>query len=109
MAEARLIRAKWSVSPLREAKTLLGVLKQEGLVGKGLIVAFEKYSVKLLGYTREDMAKLYYQQTGRELTDYILTQKADKAVRYNELGPEAVVLRQTLLKGRILNTETLQV
>ncbi len=63
------VRARWSVSPLREAKVLLGVLKQEGLAGKGLIEAFEKYSVRFLGYARSDMAKLYTQQTGRELTN----------------------------------------
>ena len=100
MAEARLVRARWSVSPLREAKVLLGVLKQEGLAGKGLIEAFEKYSVRFLGYTRSDMAKLYTQQTGRELTNDILTQKADKVIRYNELEQERIVLRRTLLANR---------
>ena len=34
------VRGKWGVSPLREAKTLLGVSKQQGLAGKGLIEAF---------------------------------------------------------------------
>src|SRR5271154_5283330 len=100
MAEIGVVRARWSASPLREAKTLLGVLQQEGLRGKGLIEAFEKYSVRLLGYTRADMAKLYRQQTGRELTDYILTQKADKVVRSNEVVAERTVLRRSLLKNR---------
>jgi hypothetical protein len=98
-----IVRAKWSVSPLREAKTLLGVLKQEGLVGEKLVAAFEKYSPWLLGYSRADMARLYHQQTGRELTDYILIQKADKVVRYKECIPEAKVLRQTLLRSRVLS------
>lgn len=96
----RWIRARWSVSPLREAKTLLGVLQQEGLRGKGLVQAFERQCPRLLGYSREDMGKLYRQQTGRDLTDYILVQKADKVVRYNELGPEADLLRRTLRKLR---------
>jgi hypothetical protein len=96
----RWVRARWSVSPLREAKTLLGVLQQEGLRGKGLVQAFENHSPRLLGYSREDMGKLYRHQTGRDLTDYILVQKADKAVRYNELGPEATLLSRTLRKLR---------
>lgn len=100
MTDTRIVRARWSVSPLREAKVLLGILQQEGLRGKGLIAAFEKHSVRLLGYTREDMAALYRQQTGRELTDFILVQKADKVVRYGELGPEAAPLRKALLKNR---------
>jgi len=100
MAKTELVRARWSVSPLREAKTLLGVLQQEGLRGKGLIEAFEKYSVRFLGYTRTDMAALYRQQTGRELSDYILIQKADKVVRTNELTQERQVLRRTLLGSR---------
>jgi hypothetical protein len=100
MAETRIVRARWSVSPLREAKTLLGVLQQEGLRGKGLVAAFEKHAPRLLGYSREDMAKLYMQQTGRELTAYILIQKADKVVRNKELGPEAAMMRRTLLTNR---------
>lgn len=96
----RRIRARWSVSPLREAKALLGVLQQEGLRGNGLVKAFESHSPRLLGYSREDMGKLYRQQTGRDLTDYILVQKADKVVRYDEFGPERVVLRRTLLRLR---------
>jgi len=100
MAEARIVRARWSASPLREAKTLLGVLQDEGLRGKGLIEAFEKNCVRYLGYTRADMAKLYRQQTGRDLSDYILIQKADKVVRTNELVAERMVLRRTLLSNR---------
>jgi hypothetical protein len=100
MAKTDVVRARWSVSPLREAKTLLGVLQQEGLRGKGLVEAFEKYSVRLLGYSRADMAKLYRQQTGRELTDYILVQKADKVVRMSEQVAERTVLRRTLLSSR---------
>lgn len=100
MAETRIVRGRWSVSPLREAKVLLGVLKQEGLTGEGFIKAFEKYSVRLLGYSRADMARLYRQQTGRELSDYILIQRGDKVVRDNELEAERVVLRRTLLRSR---------
>ena len=96
MAEARIVRARWSTSPHREAKTMLVVLQQEGLRGKGLIEAFEKNCVRYLGYTRADMAKLYHQQTGRDLSDYILIQKADKVVRTNELVAERVVLRRTV-------------
>jgi len=94
-----MIRGRWSVSPLREAKALLGVLKQEGLTGKGFIAAFEKYSVRLLGYSRGDMARLYRQQTGRELSDYILIQRGDKVVRDHELEAERVVLRRVLLRS----------
>jgi hypothetical protein len=109
MAETGLVRAKWSVSPLREAKALLGVLKTEGLTGQGLIEAFEKYSVRFLGYTRADMAAMYRKQTGRELTNYILIQKADKVIRYNECEQERAALRRTLLANRkfkkyLLNT-----
>lgn len=100
MAEARIVRARWSVSPLRESKVLLGVLQTEGLRGKGLIEAFEKNCVRYLGYTRADIAKLYRQQTGRDLTDYLLIQKADKTIRYNELEAERAVLRRTLLSNR---------
>lgn len=100
MADVKVVRARWSVSPLREAKTLLGVLQDEGLRGKGLVSAFEKYSLRLLGYSRADMARFYRQQTGRELTDYILCQKADKVVRTGELVPERAVLRRTLLSNR---------
>jgi hypothetical protein len=40
--EHRRARGKWSVSPLWEGKILLGVLKQQGLTGKGLVNTFEK-------------------------------------------------------------------
>jgi hypothetical protein len=100
MAEARIVRAKWSISPLREAKTLLGVLHQEGMRGRGLIESFERNAVRLLGYSREDMGKLYRKQCGRELTDSILITKADHVVRDSELVEERVVLRRTLLKNR---------
>jgi hypothetical protein len=102
-----VIRARWSVSPLREAKTLLGILQQEGLRGKALIAAFERHCVPLLGYSRVDMSKMYEQQTeGRALTDYILIQKADKTVRYGELGPEAEPLRKALRKSRGLKSKS---
>lgn len=35
------------------------------------------------------MDRAYGQQTGRTLSDYILAQQADKAVRYRQLPPEA--------------------
>jgi hypothetical protein len=95
-----LVRGKWGVSPLREAKTLLGVLKQQGLAGKGLIEAFEKWAPRIIGSSRADMNLLYLEQTGRQMSDYILTQQADKVVRYNQLPPEAEVFRQILLKSR---------
>lgn len=95
-----MVRGRWGVSPLREAATLLGVLKQEGLAGKGLIQAFEFWSHRIIGYTRSDLNAQYRQQTGRDLTDYVMTQKADRVVRYKELGPEAAVVRSTLAKLR---------
>lgn len=88
------------MSPLREAKTLLGVLQLEGLRGKGLIEAFEKYAIRYLGYSRSDMCRMYRQQTGRELSDYILIQKADKVVRAREFDPSADALRKTLRSNR---------
>ena len=36
-------RGNWNVSPLWEAKVLLGVLRERGLAGKGLIQAFERW------------------------------------------------------------------
>ncbi len=100
MTGTHVVRARWSVSPLREAKTLLGVLHCDGLRGKGLVQAFEKYSLRLLGYSRADMGRLYHQQTGRELSDSILVQKADKVVRYHELGSDAAALRRSLARCR---------
>ena len=84
MEKLGIVRGKWSVSPLREAKTLLGVLKQQGLAGKGLIEAFEKWAPRITGSSRADMNRLYREQTGREMSDYILVQQADKIVRYNQ-------------------------
>ena len=92
-------RGKWSVSPLWEAKILLGVLKQQGLAGKGLIEAFEKWAPRVAGSTRAGMGRLYREQTGRELSDYILVQQADKVVRYNQLPPDAEFVRRALLKS----------
>ena len=92
-------RGKWSVSPLWEAKILLGVLKQQGLAGKGLVEAFEKWAPRIAGSSRSDMSRLYREQTGRELSDYILVQQADKVVRYNQLPPDAAVVRRALLNS----------
>jgi excisionase family DNA binding protein len=93
-------RGKWSVSPLWEAKILLGVLRQQGLAGKGLVEAFEKWAPRIAGSSRADMGRLYLEQTGRELTDYILVQQADKVVRYNQLPPDAEVVRRALLNSK---------
>src|SRR6266478_3788771 len=46
-AEHRRSRGKWSVSPLWEAKILLGVLRQQGLAGKGLVKALDRKSTRL--------------------------------------------------------------
>jgi excisionase family DNA binding protein len=92
-------RGKWSVSPLWEAKILLGVLKQQGLAGKGLVEAFEKWAPRIAGSSRIAISRLYREQTGRELSDYILVQQADKVVRYNQLPPDAEVVRRALLNS----------
>lgn len=44
------------------------------------------------------MNRIYREQTGREMSDYILVQQADKVVRYNQLPLEAEVFRQALAK-----------
>ncbi len=97
--EHRRLRGKWSVSPLWEAKILLGVLRQQGLAGKGLVKAFEKWAPRIAGCSRAEMNRVYCEQTGREMSDYILVQQADKAVRYNQLPPEAEVVRRTILSS----------
>src|SRR5467141_928430 len=97
--EHRRSRGKWSVSPLWEAKILLGVLRQQGLAGKGLVKAFEKWAPRIAGCSRAEMNRVYCEQTGREMSDYILVQQADKAVRYNQLPPEAEVVRRTVLSS----------
>lgn len=94
--------ACWSVSPLREAGTLLGVLRQEGLAGKGLIAAFEKWAPRIIGVSRGEVARLYREQTGRELRDVILIQKADKGVRNKTLPAEAEVVRQIIWRSRTI-------
>jgi excisionase family DNA binding protein len=45
------------------------------------------------------MNRVYYEQTGREMTDYILVQQADKAVRYKQLPSEAENFRLALVKS----------
>jgi hypothetical protein len=99
LAESRRHRGRWSVSPLWEGKILLGVLKQQGLAGKGLVVAFEKWAPRIIGVSRADMNRVYNEQTGREMSDYILVQQADKAVRYKQLPPEAEDFRLTLVNS----------
>ena len=95
--EHRRSRGKWSVSPLWEAKILLGVLRQQGLAGKGLVKAFEKWAPRVAGRSRAEMNRVYRAQTGHEMSDYILVQQADKVVRYNQLPPEAEIVRRALL------------
>lgn len=97
-----IVRGKWSLSPLREAKFLLAILKQEGLAGKGLIAAFERWAPRMLGYPRSDMAALYQRQTGQPLTDTLLIQQAYKVVSRGQIPPEAEVFRQQLLRNRTL-------
>jgi excisionase family DNA binding protein len=97
--EHRHSRGKWSVSPLWEAKILLGVLRQQGLAGKGLVKAFEKWAPRIAGYSRAEINRVYCEQTGREMSDYILVQQADKAVRYNQLPAEAELVRGTVLSS----------
>jgi len=87
--ERRRVRGNWNISPLWEGKILLGILKQQGLAGKGLIKAFDKWAPRIVGASRLDLDKEYGKQTGRKLSDYILVQQADKAVRYRQLPPEA--------------------
>lgn len=98
----RRSRGKWSVSPLWEAKMLLGVLRQQGLAGKGLVKAFERWAPRIVGCSRAEMSRVYCEQTGREMSDYILVQQADKAVRYNQLPPEAEVVRRAVLSSDCL-------
>ncbi len=99
IAERRRLRGRWSVSPLWEGKILLGVLKQQGLAGKGLVEAFERWAPRIVGASRADMNRVYSEQTGREMSDYILVQQADKAVRYKQLPPEAEDFRLALAKS----------
>jgi hypothetical protein len=61
-------RGNWSVSPLWEAKILLGVLREQGLAGRGLVQAFEKWAPLVAGYSRAEMSRVYSGQTGREMS-----------------------------------------
>ena len=97
--EPRRVRGNWNVSPLWEGKMLLGVLKEQGLAGKGLVEAFEKWAPRIIGESRADMNKVYKEQTGREMSDYILVQQADKAVRYKQLPTEAEGFRLAFAKS----------
>jgi excisionase family DNA binding protein len=78
-------------------KILLGVLREQGLAGNGLVRAFEKWAPRVAGCSRDEMNRVYREQTGREMSDYILVQQADKVVRYRQLPPEADVVRRTVL------------
>jgi hypothetical protein len=97
--ERRRVRGNWNVSPLWEGKILLGVLREQGLAGKGLVEAFEKWAPRIAGASRADMDKVYKKQTGREMSDYILVQQGDKAVRYKQLPPEAEGFRLALAQS----------
>jgi excisionase family DNA binding protein len=70
------------------------------LAGKGLVEVFEKWAPRIAGASRTDMSRLYREQTGRALSDYILVQQADKVVRYNQLPPQAEVVRHALMNAR---------
>lgn len=96
--ERRRVRGNWNISPLWEGKILLGLLRQQGLAGKGLVSAFERWAPRMVGTSRAEVNKAYNKQTGRELSDYILLQQADKAVRYRQLPPEAEGVRLELTK-----------
>jgi excisionase family DNA binding protein len=96
-AQRKRARGNWSVSPLWEGKILLGVLREQGLAGNGLVRAFEKWAPRVAGCSRDEMNRVYCEQTGRELSDYILVQQADKVVRYRQLPPEADSVRRTVL------------
>jgi excisionase family DNA binding protein len=92
-------RGNWNVSPLWEAKILLGVLKEQGLAGMGLVKAFERWAPTIARSSRNDMNRVYRKQTGREMSDYILVQLADKVVRHNQLPPQADIVRRALLNS----------
>ena len=96
--ERRRVRGNWNISPLWEGKILLGLLRQQGLAGKGLVSAFERWAPRMVGTSRAEVNKAYNKQTGRELSDYILLQQADKVVRYRQLPPEAEGVRLELTK-----------
>ena len=102
----RRARGKWSVSPLWEGKILLGVLKQQELTGKGLVNTFEKWAPRVAGRSRAEMNRVYREQTGRGMSDYVLVQQADKVVRYNQLPPEAEVVRRALLSLGLFRTNS---
>lgn len=97
----RVIRGRWSESPLREAKFLAGVLSQQGLAGKGLIDAFQRWAPKLLGYTHCEISALFQKQTGKPLSDTLLLQQAYTVVRREQLPPEADVFRKQIMGGRL--------
>jgi excisionase family DNA binding protein len=99
IVERRRLRGNWNVSPLWEGKILLGVLKQQGLAGKVLVEAFEKWAPRIIGASRANMNKVYKEQTGREMSDYILLQQADKVVRYKQVPPEAEGFRLAFVKS----------
>ena len=54
------------------------------------VEAFEKWSARIAGASRADMKRVYKEQTGRDMSDYILVQQADKAVRYKQLPPQKI-------------------
>jgi hypothetical protein len=52
------------------------------------------------------MNRVYREQTGRGMSDYVLVQQADKVVRYNQLPPEAEVVRRALLSLGLFRTNS---
>jgi hypothetical protein len=72
-------KALSSGQTLKDFKTtLLGALKQQPLARKGLIKAFDKSAPRIVGVPRLDMHSTYGKQTGRKLSDYILTNRLTK-------------------------------
>jgi hypothetical protein len=49
------------------------------------------------------MNRVHREQTGREMSDDVLVRQADKVVRYNQLPPEAEVVRRALLSPGVLD------
>ncbi len=52
------------------------------------------------------MNRVYREQTGREMSDYVLVQQGDKVVRYNQLPPEAELVRRALLSPGLFRTNS---
>src|SRR5882762_6981659 len=101
--QLRVSRAQCRRTPMPKKKKPKAVMVDgvpiKPISRKGLVKAFEKWAPRIAGCSRAEMNRVYCQQTGREMSDYILLQRADKAVRYNQLPPEAEVVRRTVLSS----------